>query len=162
MLYFVHPGIKAMTEHALGRACSPSRSFRVHCTCMQCSPATVLQGADRVEEVKNRRQYEAALSVAVELYPDIHDRFVAAQAANAAMRAEMARLRAEVTRLQLQLTGSDAALSGLQSEQRCTAHSLLQWLEASQPGHDCVHDIMELLKVQHPAAAASFLNASQE
>ena len=133
-----------------------------HCPCIQCLLAVVLQGADRFEQAMNRRQYKAALSVAVELYPKVHDRCMAAQAAAAAMRAEMARLAAEVTRVQTQLTESDAALGRLQSEQRCTAHSLLQWLKASRPRHDCVHDVTELLNAQHPAAGASFLQASQD
>ena len=110
----------------------------------------------------NRQQYEAALSLTAKLYPEVHSRCMAAQAADAALRVRTASLAVEVTRLQDRLTQSDQALARLQSEQSCTAQSLLQWLEASQPGHDCLHDVTELLKVQHPAAAGSFVEASRE
>ena len=126
------------------------------------SAAKLLQGADRIDEAINKRQYEAALSVAVELYPEVHSQCVAAQAANAAARVEISRLKAELTRAQTRLTQSDEALVRLQDEQRSTARSLLHRLESSKGEHDCMHDVTELLKVQHPAAAASFLEAGQE
>ena len=100
--------------------------------------------------------------MAVELYPEVHSQCVAAQAANAAVRVEIARLRAELTGAQTRLTQSDQALMRLQDEQRSTARSLLHRLESSKGEHDCMHDVTELLKVQHPAAAASFLEAGQE
>ena len=110
----------------------------------------------------NRRQYEATLLVALELYPGVHANFDKAQTASTALRMELARLEAKLQRAQAELLHADQELVQLHSEQQRTARSLLQRLKSSQLGHDAVHDLTQLLGVQHPAAAASFSTVVQE
>ena len=119
-----------------------------------------LQEAASLEAAINKKQYEATLAVATELYPDIHSKYETACVAQTVLFSEQDRLRTELAKVEARLASSKPELAQLHAKRQRTAQSLLQRLETSRPGHDCLRDVTLLLREQHLAAAASFVEAN--